>query len=81
VAVRVRLNQPLTAKARQSRMGKGKGKFKGWVGYVRPGTLIYDLGPTGHRSWRQHPSAATRLGGAFPLQRLNQRLPFGLRPR
>jgi len=81
VKVVVRLNQPLTAKPRQARMGKGKGKFRGWVGYARPGTQIYDLGPTGPRSWRQHPAAATRLGGAFPLRRLNRRLPFGVRSR
>jgi ribosomal protein L16/L10AE len=51
VQVRVRLNQPLTVKSSQARMGKGKGKkYRGWVGFVRPGTLLYELGPATRHS-------------------------------
>jgi large subunit ribosomal protein L16 len=40
----VTVTQPLTKKGNLSRMGKGKGKFFGWLGYIRPGTFLYELG-------------------------------------
>ena len=50
VRVLAHLHQPLTAKSKQARMGKGKGKLRGWVAFVRPGTALYEVGPTGRRS-------------------------------
>jgi large subunit ribosomal protein L16 len=38
------VTQPLTKKSKLSRMGKGKGKFFGWLGYIRPGAFLYELG-------------------------------------
>lgn len=43
---KVTLTQPITSKPKLARMGKGKGKLKGWIGYVRPGTLMYEMGFT-----------------------------------
>ena len=41
---RVTITQPLTQKPKLARMGKGKGKFKTWIGYVKPGTILYEMG-------------------------------------
>jgi len=79
VKVRVRLTQPLTAKSRQARMGKGKGKFRGWVGFTRPGTLLYEVGSTNRQTWRSHPSAATRLSGTFPFERIHHKFGYGVK--
>jgi len=79
VRVRVRLTQPLTAKSRQARMGKGKGKFRGWVGFTRPGTLLYDVGSTTRSTWRNHPTAATRLSATFPFERIHHKFGYGVR--
>ena len=38
------VTQPLTKKSKLSRMGKGKGKFLGWLGYVKPGSFMYEMG-------------------------------------
>ncbi len=43
---KVTLTQPITSKPKLARMGKGKGKLKGWIGYIRPGTLMYEMGFT-----------------------------------
>jgi ribosomal protein L16/L10AE len=79
VRVRVRLNQPLTAKSRLARMGKGKGKFKGWVGFSRPGTLLYDLGPVSRKSWSLHPSPRVRREGLYPFERIRYKFHYGVR--
>ena len=43
---KITLTQPITSKPKLARMGKGKGKLKGWIGYVKPGTLMYEMGFT-----------------------------------
>lgn len=79
VWIKVRLTQPITAKSKQSRMGKGKGKFKGWVGFVRPGTPLYEMGTTNKAAITEHRSPFTRMTGIFPFERLHQKLAFGIK--
>jgi ribosomal protein L16/L10AE len=79
VWIRARLTQPLTAKGKQSRMGKGKGKLRGWTGYVRPGTLLYELSPTARAAQAEHPSRHTRATGEFPYGDVARKLPFGVK--
>jgi large subunit ribosomal protein L16 len=43
---KVSLTQPITSKPKLARMGKGKGKLRGWIGYVKPGTLLFEMGFT-----------------------------------
>jgi len=47
-SVRIELNvaftQPITRKAEQSRMGKGKGKREYWEGYVFKGMILVEIG-------------------------------------
>lgn len=79
VWIRARLTQPLTAKGKQSRMGKGKGKLRGWTGYVRPGTLLYELSSTARTAQAEHPSRHTRATGEFPYGDVARKLPFGVK--
>ena len=81
VRVLAHLGQPLTAKSKQARMGKGKGKLRGWVAYVRPGTALYEVGPTGRRSWTHHVNPATRLRGRFPFERVAYKFSYGVQIR
>ena len=43
VWIRVFPDKPVTKKAAESRMGKGKGAPEGWVAVVRPGKIIYEM--------------------------------------
>ncbi len=43
VWIRVFPDKPLTKKAAETRMGKGKGAPDSWVAPVRPGRIIYEL--------------------------------------
>jgi large subunit ribosomal protein L16 len=40
---RISITHPLTKKASQSRMGKGVGKLDKWVGFIQPGSLLFEL--------------------------------------
>jgi large subunit ribosomal protein L16 len=44
--IRVFPNVPITAKPNEVRMGRGKGSVDQWVGVVKPGTIIYEIGST-----------------------------------
>jgi large subunit ribosomal protein L16 len=43
VYIKVDFNFPRTFKAKDSRMGKGKGKIKCWISYVYPGKVILEV--------------------------------------
>jgi hypothetical protein len=68
----------MTAKAKLSRMGKGKGKLKGWIGFARPGTLLYETALPSPRIMGKHPSAQVRYGGKFAFEKIRHKLPFGV---
>ena len=42
--IRIFPAKPVTKKAAESRMGKGKGSPEFWVAVVRPGTVMFELG-------------------------------------
>ncbi len=41
--IRVFPDKPITKKAAETRMGKGKGTPESWVAVVKPGRIIYEL--------------------------------------
>jgi large subunit ribosomal protein L16 len=41
--VRVFPDKPITKKAAETRMGKGKGSPEGWVAVVKPGRILYEM--------------------------------------
>ena len=43
VWIRVFPDKPITKKPAETRMGKGKGNFEGWVAVVKPGRVLYEL--------------------------------------
>ncbi len=43
VWIRVFPDKPLTKKAAETRMGKGKGSPDSWVAKVKPGTILYEI--------------------------------------
>jgi large subunit ribosomal protein L16 len=42
--VRIFPDKPITKKAAETRMGKGKGAVDHWVAVVKPGRIIFELG-------------------------------------
>jgi large subunit ribosomal protein L16 len=42
--IRVFPHKSMTARAAETRMGKGKGEVVKWVATVRPGTILFELG-------------------------------------
>jgi large subunit ribosomal protein L16 len=42
--IRIFPDKPVTAKAAETRMGKGKGSVDHWVAVVRPGRVMFELG-------------------------------------
>lgn len=42
--IRVFPDKPVTRKAAETRMGKGKGNVEFWVAVVRPGRILFELG-------------------------------------
>ncbi len=44
VWIRVFPDKPITKKAAETRMGKGKGSPESWVAVVRPGMILYEIG-------------------------------------
>ena len=43
VFIRVRFQHPITAKSLGSRMGKGSGSIKGYIFYIKKGTIFIEL--------------------------------------
>ncbi len=43
VWIRVFPDKPRTKKPAETRMGKGKGNFEGWVAVIKPGRVLYEL--------------------------------------
>jgi large subunit ribosomal protein L16 len=41
--IRVFPDKPITKKPAETRMGKGKGNFEGWVARIKPGKVIYEI--------------------------------------
>lgn len=41
--IRIFPDKPVTARAAESRMGKGKGNVDKWVAVVRPGNVLFEL--------------------------------------
>jgi len=41
--IRVFPDKPITKKPAETRMGKGKGNFEGWVAVIRPGRVLYEI--------------------------------------
>ncbi len=41
--IRVFPDKPITKKPAETRMGKGKGNFEGWVAVIKPGRVIYEI--------------------------------------
>ena len=41
--IRIFPDKPITKKAAESRMGKGKGAPEGWVAVIRPGRILYEM--------------------------------------
>ena len=41
--IRVFPDKPITKKPAETRMGKGKGNFEGWVAVIKPGKVIYEI--------------------------------------
>ena len=65
--IRVFPDKPVTRKAAETRMGKGKGAPEGWVAVVKPGRILYELEGVGDSVAAE----AFRLAG--------HKLPFGTR--
>ncbi|MCL4239461.1 MAG: 50S ribosomal protein L16 [Anaerolineae bacterium] len=46
VYIRIFPDKPVTKRAAESRMGKGKGSVDHWVAVVRPGRIMFEMGGT-----------------------------------
>ena len=44
VWIRVFPDKPITKKAAETRMGKGKGSPESWVAPIKPGRILYEIG-------------------------------------
>ena len=71
--IRIFPDKPVTAKAAETRMGKGKGDLDHWVAVVRPGTVLFELG---NCSEDQARLAFKRIAHKMPVKvRMIRRLP------
>jgi large subunit ribosomal protein L16 len=43
VWIRIFPDKPITKKPAETRMGKGKGNFEGWVAVIKPGRVLYEI--------------------------------------
>ena len=59
VWIRIFPDKPITIKAAETRMGKGKGAVDHWVAVVKPGRIIFELGGLPEEAARE----ALRLAG------------------
>lgn len=76
VWLKVRLTQPITAKAKLSRMGKGKGKFKGWVGYAIPGITLYEMGFITTTAIEENKDIHSAIKNELPFEKIKQKFQF-----
>lgn len=60
-------------------MGGGKGKFRGWTGYIRPGSMMYEMQNPVPRYLAERAGLHTRISGQLPLEKLKQKFPFALK--
>lgn len=51
--IRIFPDKPVTAKAAETRMGKGKGAVDHWVAVVKPGRIIFELGGVSEEAARE----------------------------
>jgi len=57
--IRIFPDKPITKKPAETRMGKGKGNFEGWVAVIKPGRVLYEIEGVGREVARE----AFRLAG------------------
>jgi large subunit ribosomal protein L16 len=57
--IRIFPDKPVTQKAAETRMGKGKGSVEYWVAVVRPGRVLFEMGGIDEETARE----ALRLAG------------------
>lgn len=57
--IRVFPDKPITQKAAETRMGKGKGSVEYWVAVIRPGRVMFEMGGVDEATARE----ALRLAG------------------
>jgi len=57
-------------------MGKGKGKFKGWIGYVVPGRLLYDMGFVTTNAIQASPDIKNIYSEKLPFEKIRLKFPF-----
>lgn len=57
--IRIFPDKPITQKAAETRMGKGKGSVEYWVAVVRPGRVLFEMGGIDEETARE----ALRLAG------------------
>ncbi len=57
--IRIFPDKPITQKAAETRMGKGKGSVEYWVAVVRPGRVLFEMGGIDEDTARE----ALRLAG------------------
>ncbi|TVR21142.1 MAG: 50S ribosomal protein L16 [Anaerolineaceae bacterium] len=57
--IRVFPDKPITQKAAETRMGKGKGSVEYWVAVIRPGRVLFEMGGVEEATARE----ALRLAG------------------
>jgi hypothetical protein len=57
-------------------MGKGKGKFKGWIGYVRPGMPMYETGFVTANALEQSSDINSIFTKKLPFEKIQQKFPF-----
>ncbi len=65
VFVRIFPHKPISAKPLEVRMGKGKGEPSQWVAWVRPGTVLYEIGGVEEDIARV---ALTRVAHKMPIR-------------
>ena len=65
---RVSLTSIITKKSNKARMGKGMGKFNRWVGYIRPGIVLFEF------SELKQLDINSNISGEF--SKLQSKLPF-----
>lgn len=51
--IRIFPDKPVTAKAAETRMGKGKGAVDHWVAVVKPGRVLFELAGVGEEQARE----------------------------
>jgi len=53
VWIRIYPDKPVTKRAAESRMGKGKGAIDHWVAVVKPGRILFEVSGLDHQAAQQ----------------------------